>query len=489
MRTFVLATVGVTLVLELLFFGIVLLAFFVWPLFPMTIADQAMHIAPRLAPMVTTAGRQAQLTREVEALGDGLVDEHRRRSDGFNFSLRRDYAQTASVTVTNRDGQVLAVRGESLTIGAPLLSHLPAEEAAVLHAALSGESAPEKLGLRAQDGSAFAAVPLLRNGSSSVVGAMIVRIIVPFHLLTTLRAVAESGLPIGLGALGVSALAGGIAGYVAARTIAQRLHRIASAAEEWGQGEFSSRAPELPADELGRFATQLNGIAGTMRDTVSLRQQMAVLEERRRLARDLHDTVKQEMFALSLQLTALRVQASAEGVEARDITRRIATLEEMAARVQRELTGLLRELRPIESSAPPHPPFPAALRDLVEGWQRHSHIPVTLDISNAALPGLSETIRSDLLRIASEALANVERHSGATQVTITFEQVRDRLMLAVEDNGKGGARETRPGMGLQGMRERVERWPGGALQIRSRPGEGTHIDIIIDLPTDRIQEP
>jgi signal transduction histidine kinase len=196
------------------------------------------------------------------------------------------------------------------------------------------------------------------------------------------------------------------------------------------------------------------------------RAQLATLAERQRLARDLHDTVKQQAFALNLQLATLRRQLVA-GPSAD----RAAQAELLSGRIQQELAQILDELRASDSALP----FIERLRMRALGWAQISGI--ALETQLADTPTLAPADQETLLRIADEALANILRHSGATRVSMILQREGDVLTLSIADNGSGKIADAPPGMGIANMRERAASLPRGRFSIDSGPVTGTLVRI------------
>jgi len=195
-------------------------------------------------------------------------------------------------------------------------------------------------------------------------------------------------------------------------------------------------------------------------------QELAVVEERNRLARDLHDSVKQQVFAISMQLGAARALLE-EGDQAYGP---VTEAERLAKQAGAELTTLIRELRPpsLESKT-----LAMALREYVTEWSRQNGIAADLKVdgvSASPLPG-DET----LFRVAQEALANVARHSQAHHITVELAHQGDEIALVIEDDGAGFDMDrVEKGVGLDSMRERLEAI-GGRLDISSQTSSGTKI--------------
>lgn len=267
-------------------------------------------------------------------------------------------------------------------------------------------------------------------------------------------------------------IAGGIAGAWVSRRVARRLNTMASAADAWAEGDFTWHAPES-ADELGQLARRLNRMARDLQDRMALQQDVATLEERQRLARDLHDTVKQQVFATALQVSAARDLLSSDPDGVREC---LDTANELAQQTQKELTAVLTELRPV---SPGRGSLPLLLQSHTSDWSRRNGIAVHLDLARA--PHLNDDASNALLRLTQEALANVAKHSRATEVKVSLTSSEEgRALLRISDNGIGFspvnvARQGETGLGLSTMRERAEALPGGQLTLISAPGKGTKI--------------
>jgi signal transduction histidine kinase len=248
--------------------------------------------------------------------------------------------------------------------------------------------------------------------------------------------------------------------------VTRRLNRVASAATAWSRGDFSQGIGDRSRDELGGLSSLLDRMALDLRSLMRSRAQLATLAERQRLARDLHDTVKQKAFALNLQLaTARRVIGDAPGSE------RLEQAQRLTQQIQQELAQILDELRASDAELP----FPERVRARAIEWSHTSGI--VPDFALDDLPPLPDADEESLLRIVDEALANVLRHAGATRLGVTLRREADRVRLAIADNGRGIAADRGSGMGLNNMRERAEALPGGRFELDAPPGEGTRIAV------------
>jgi len=308
----------------------------------------------------------------------------------------------------------------------------------------------------------------IREGGSAPYGYLLIELSlpVPWHRFLLNLSVEW---PIVLGYLLVFGIA---SSFFLATWVTRRLNRVARAASAWSRGDFSDRIADTANDELGRVSHLLDDMALQLRDLLQSRAQLATLAERQRLARDLHDTVKQKAFALSLQLAGARRQ-----LEGHPAGERIAQAEKLGQQIQQELAQILDELRASDSAMP----FAARLRTRAQEWAQLSGI--RLDVDIAELPALPAQHEDALLRIADEALANVLRHSGASSAQIRLHRAADAAEMVIVDNGRGANEEARPGMGLGNMRERAALLPSGHFEFSSSES-GTHVRILFSLRSE-----
>jgi signal transduction histidine kinase len=206
----------------------------------------------------------------------------------------------------------------------------------------------------------------------------------------------------------------------------------------------------------------------------ALAQDVAVLEERQRLSRELHDSVSQALYGIVLGSKTARAMAD------RDPTQIIAPLDYVMSLAESglaEMRALILELRP-ETLA--QEGLVAVLQKQADAITARYRVQVTTELCDE--PDVPLPAKEALYRIAQEALHNTVKHAGATEVRLSLARGDDEIILAVEDNGKGfDASGSFPGhLGLHSMRERVERL-GGTLEIESTVGKGTTIPVRLPL--------
>ena len=194
----------------------------------------------------------------------------------------------------------------------------------------------------------------------------------------------------------------------------------------------------------------------------------AVLEERQRLARDLHDAITQSLYGLMLF-----ARASRDAQEAGDylkLEENLADIETNALQTLKEMRLLLHQLRPLTLE---QGGFPAAINRRFDQVERRLGITAIANIKDDL--DLSRTTEESLYFITTEALNNSLKHSKAKKVTVSLDRVNGDVELNVEDNGQGFDQEQlTAGMGLKNMQDRAELL-GGGIVFRSEEGKGTCI--------------
>ncbi len=261
----------------------------------------------------------------------------------------------------------------------------------------------------------------------------------------------------------IASVVGTLTGLLITRNVTHRLHRITQAAQAWSKGEFAVEVRDPSRDELGRLAQDLNRMAEQVRTLLVTRQELAVVEERNRLARELHDSVKQQVFASALLIRAARKVLSRDPSKAQA---HLLEAEWLATETQQALIDLIRALRP---AAIADKGLVVVLQEYTTDWSRRMGIGMDMRIQGERTTPLE--IEEALFRVIQEALANVARHSDAEKVEVQLAWTGGQISLAIADNGKGfGTTHVEgKGLGLANMRERVEGLDG-TLTISSSPG-------------------
>lgn len=249
-------------------------------------------------------------------------------------------------------------------------------------------------------------------------------------------------------------------------------------AERYGGLVLFYTTPQLFSAEELALALILSDQAALAIENARLRQRVeksAILEERARLARDLHDSVTQSLYSLTLLAEGWRRLA----VDGRltSAEQPLAEMGEIAQQALKEMRLLVHQLRP---PALEQRTLVDALRERLEAVENRSGVTTRLAAEEelAAPPAIEDA----LYRIAQEALNNVLKHARATQVAVTVQCVGQTVELWVEDNGVGfDSAERAGGLGLAFMRERVAQL-GGALTLATASGQGTQLRVVLPLP-------
>jgi signal transduction histidine kinase len=232
-------------------------------------------------------------------------------------------------------------------------------------------------------------------------------------------------------------------------------------------------------DQVRRRTAELECTNQGLRD-LSRRLLQVQDEERRRIARNLHDSTGQVLAALSMSLSSLRRQASKTSPP---ISAALAENEELVKDLTHELRTLSHLL---------HPPLldevglASALRWYAEGFEGRSSIRTRLEMP-AENGRLAPEMETALFRVVQEGLTNIHRHSASPSATIRVDRLSDRVALEIEDQGRGIPPErlekirsgAQAGIGLRGMRERIEEL-GGKFEIASN-ATGTRVKVTLPL--------
>ena len=371
------------------------------------------------------------------------------------------------IAVVDTQGQTIASIGtRPVPSDLPIQAQLSSQSRANLQAVLNDEKGATSTVDQETDGTLLAITPIMGQ-AGNIEGALVMKIGQP-NRLRLLSGFLSLIIVSAIIVTAFAALAGSVFGYLIARGLTRRMKGLYSVADRWSRGDFSALALDASEDELGQVARQLNRMAEQLQNLLQARQELATLEERNRLARDLHDSVKQQVFAVAMQIGATKVLLKRD-VDAAEV--RLNEAEKLLRQVQQELTSLIRELRPVALEGKG---LVAALRELATQWAQQTDIVANLRVEDAQTLPLA--VEEALFRVAQEALANVARHSKATLVQMVLTTTDDTVTLSVVDNGQGfdTTRQGRLGVGLLSMQERMKAL-GGDLQVESTPGKGTCI--------------
>ena len=286
--------------------------------------------------------------------------------------------------------------------------------------------------------------------------------------------------------------------------LADRLHQSVKAGGETYEGEFRLRHKDghyvevlsrgypvrrTPGGPVVRIVgthfdltARKRAEAERARSEFLARLVFAQEDERRRIAREMHDQFGEQLTALALRIRMLK-DACGDHDPYRVL---VDAIEQIAQRLDSDVDQLVWQLRP---TALDDLGLRAALANYVQDWSARVGIPASLHSSGLVDERLPADTETALYRIAQEALTNVAKHAHAGNVEIILERRGSNVLLVIEDDGKGFTPDsdgTRRGFGLLGMRERAA-LVGAALEIESTPGSGTTIFVrmTVEIPADQ----
>jgi two-component system NarL family sensor kinase len=242
---------------------------------------------------------------------------------------------------------------------------------------------------------------------------------------------------------------------------------------------------ELSADDLRLLYTigDLLGIAIERARLFAQSTRIGALEERNRLAREIHDTLAQGITAVALQLehADALLDAGTDPRRAQQAVRQALTL------TRANLEETRRSLHDLRAAPLEGRTLAEALAALAAEWSAAGETEATFEVAGE-IPALSVRVETALYRAAQEALANIRGHAEARHVTLRMEAKARRITLLIEDDGKGfDTDEVREGRyGLIGLNERLHLL-GGTLRVASSPGDGTRLEAV--LPLERPDAP
>lgn len=261
---------------------------------------------------------------------------------------------------------------------------------------------------------------------------------------------------------------------VFSRTIASPLRRLAAATQDLAAGDLKRRVPVTSRDEIGQLSHSFNAMAERLQEHERRMQSLAVVEERERLAREMHDGLAQ-----SLGYLLLKVRSAAELMGSPSSPRAAAALaeaEKITAEAFREVRQSIFGLRTMVTRSLGLVP---TLAEYLHDFSQQSGVAVDLRLGDEGRFRLSPDQEVQLIRIIQEALANVWKHAEARHASVSLEATPEGLEVTIADDGCGfDPAEVRARgrgcFGLQTMEERAAA-VGGALRVESAPGKGTRV--------------
>jgi signal transduction histidine kinase len=257
----------------------------------------------------------------------------------------------------------------------------------------------------------------------------------------------------------------------------------------FAEGNFSIRIPKTwrTEDEITRLADRFNEIADSLENhqkeqrEIAIVRQEAIIEERERIAHELHDGVAQLLAYLAAKITTIRIHLRKQNSS--DVEENLDQMDEAVQKQALEVRASIIGLKLVEQGGAG---LVKSLRDYVTMCNRLSDFRVFLEVGNGAEDFFIEPeTELQLLRIVQEAINNARKHSSATHVNISISVENSELLLTIQDNGIGFAPWQHdlwrpPHFGLQTMNERAEKI-GARFKVDTEPGQGVRVSVRLKL--------
>lgn len=339
----------------------------------------------------------------------------------------------------------------------------------IIEAALVGDKNYYAQSIAYPDGTRLVAFPLRKSDSDPVVAIVIYRIKPVVFATPTNLVLYQTFFLVTMFIMLVVALpVGAVFGWLVSRGLRKRLVNLSAASKAWSRGDFSPAPRDRSADEIGELTRDLVGMAGQLQTLLHTRDELARVEERNRLARDLHDTVKQQTYAARMQLSAAKNLLTSDPPTAAE---HLEAALQLNRETQQELKQIIDEMRP---AALQGQGLVQALKDYAARWQEHTGIRVETTVSGER--PLPLDVEQALYRVLQESLANVARHAEADLVGINLSMTSNLVTLVIADNGRGFEMDavSPNSLGLTGMQQRL-REVGGTLKVKSILAVGTTV--------------
>jgi len=263
------------------------------------------------------------------------------------------------------------------------------------------------------------------------------------------------------------------------RAIALPLRQLVEKSSEIAKGQFPKTIPITSKDEIGLLSHAFNGMAEQLREHEEKSKGLAILQERERLAAELHDSLAQDLAFIRIKLLDAEKSSCGKASGARQLLDELFPIVDEAYQNLREAIFGLRAL-----ASRNHVGLVAALADFLKDFSEVRKISVDLRVDHPEVIRFSSQVEIQLIRIIHEALTNIVKHARATRGKITIESDNDTAAITIEDDGKGFCEGKSPEpslhFGLQTMKDRAES-VGGGLSVCSSPGRGTRVTIQLPL--------
>src|SRR6266568_2438849 len=376
------------------------------------------------------------------------------------------------IGVVNQQGTIIAAYNNGAQLqGGPLSSppQLTAEEQTQRAHLLQGPFVPGKNAAITSYQTIFVATPI-PGSQGHIQGALFLRanVVAPWSILTTDTLISLVMVLSSLLRTLPIAIFMCVPLYYYSYRFSRHIRRLTAAVQSWSQGDFSVIVQNDRKDEIGKFTRNLNGMTQQLQHVIEMQQELASSNERNRLARELHDTVKQLVFALNFQIAIARRLHQPKHDQ---LAQHLEEAQNLLQDIQKEMTNLIF---PMRQAALHNQDLANTLALYLSRWSSQYGIFVkfTADIQGKEKNfALSPRVKEVFFRIAQEALSNVARHSQASYVQATLTIGWLYVTLRIADNGKGidNPEQKGSGMGLSSMEERIKAINGHLQITRLRP--------------------
>jgi signal transduction histidine kinase len=256
------------------------------------------------------------------------------------------------------------------------------------------------------------------------------------------------------------------------RTIAQPLSSLAQAAFEVAEGKINKNIPVRSKDEVGQLGYAFNVMLGQLRERDQMLQSLATLEERERIAQELHDTLVQDLILVQMKLTDIEKELPPDASKA--IVEAVEDMRNVTGNAYEDARQAIFGLQTMVSKGLGLIP---TLAEYLHEFSAVRKFPVELKVVNSKPFQLSALAEIQVIHIINEALSNVFKHSQAQKSIVSFDHDGTYAKVTIEDNGNGFDPHVESNgyhIGIHSMRKRAER-VNGQLSVESAPGKGTKV--------------
>ena len=273
-------------------------------------------------------------------------------------------------------------------------------------------------------------------------------------LSTIVRAMLKTSLREMFGILLIVVLLGMLIGFIFSCRWVRWFDRIKSVLNSWAEGKFSEK---IAVSDIGgvteweELGDQLNAMSRQLEKVIETQNDLAASEERNKLARELHDSIKQQVFAINMNLGAAKALQTKDPEKASE---RIRLASQMTRDTLLELDHMIGTMRPLNLN---DSDMLDDLEKMLENFKSSSGIKILTDVSDVTKISDQDTAAA-IYRIIQEGVSNIIRHSEAEKAEVKLDVNEVGIDLLIKDNGKGFdlSEKTKKGVGLNSMRERAE---------------------------------